>query len=321
VMPKPGDAQPSTALLSAPARVNGHEEISQASSWGASAVYRGVYTCWGELVKCLCLPMFSCQAGPIAIVQQGWVAVMTRFGVYECTLNPGMYVFNPATQEVRKVCMKMQVFEIPRQAAMTRDNLSVQVDAVTFVTVVDPVLAVFHVDDYNHAVKILAASTLLRVIGEHDLQDIFHDRSKINERMTRVMQEKTAGWGVSVSSVEMRDITIPDSMQRAMAQIAEANREAQAKVIVAEGQRKSAFIFAEAAEAMGKHPMSVQLQWFETLRQIAAEKNSTVIVPDSVIGPLGNLARSGVMSPGPEVSGSTSASAMDAAGCRLRTTS
>lgn len=262
-----------------------------------SSIYRLTYTGWGELVKCVCCPLFSCQLGPVAVVEQGWVGVLTRFGVFETVLGPGMYVLNPATQAVQKVCMKIQVFEIPRQAAMTRDNLSVQVDAVTFATVVDPSLAIFHVEDYHRAVKTLAASTLLRVIGEHDLQDMFHDRAKINDAMTRIMQDKTSGWGLKVASVEMRDITIADTMQRAMAQIAEANREAQAKVIVAEGQRKAASIFAEASDAMEQHPMALQLQWFETLRQIAAEKNSTVIVPDSIAGSLG-----GLVAPRPEPS-------------------
>ncbi|CAE8675661.1 unnamed protein product, partial [Polarella glacialis] len=202
-------------------------------------------------------------------------------------------VINPVSQSVKKVCMKMQVLEIARQAAMTHDNLSVQVDAVTFVTVVEPVHAIFHVDDYNHAIKTLAAATLLRVMGEHDLMEIFRDRANINQSLTRIMQEKTVGWGLEVTSVEMRDITIPESMQRTMAQIAEASREAQAKVIVAEGQRKAAFIFAEAADAMERQPMSFQLQWFETLRQIAAEKNSTVIVPDSIVGPLSHLRGTG----------------------------
>lgn len=267
------------------------EADSQVSSGGqhVTTAYKKILEGWGEMVKCLCCPFLCLQAGPVAVVDQGCVAVLTRFGVYERTLPPGMYVYNCISQKLLKVCMKMQTIEIPRQAAMTRDNLSVTVDAVTFVTVVDPARATFQVEDYHHAVKTLAASTLLRVIGEHDLQEIFRDRSKINERLTQTMQGKTAGWGLQVAGVEMRDITIPDTMQRAMAQIAEANREADAKVIVAEGQRKAAFIFADAAEAMERQPMSLQLQWFETLRQIAAEKNSTVIVPDSVVSSLGGV--------------------------------
>jgi regulator of protease activity HflC (stomatin/prohibitin superfamily) len=185
----------------------------------------------------------------------------------------------------------MQTVEIPRQAAMTQDNMTVQVDAVTFATVVDPSRALFQVEDYRHAVKTLAQSTLLRILAEHTLQQVFTNRAQINARLTQTMQEKTAAWGLQVSGVEMRDITIPEVMQRAMAQIAEANREAEAKVITAEGQRKAATVLAQAAEIMEKRPVSLQLQWFETLRQIASEKNSTVIVPDSLIGSLSELAR------------------------------
>lgn len=257
-----------------------------------TSAYKKILESWGEAAKCLCCPCACVQLGPVVIVEQGWVAVLTRFGVFERVLPPGLYAYNCLSQKVQSVCMKMQAIDVPRQMAMTRDNLSITVDAVTFVTVVDAYRAAFQVEDYYHAVKTLAATTLLRIVAEHDLMEIFRDRSGVNERLTQTMQDRTAGWGLQVASVEMRDITIPDTMQRAMAQIAEANREADAKVIVAEGQRKSAFIFADAAEAMEKQPMSIQLQWFETLRQIAAEKNSTVIVPSSVIGPFSSAALS-----------------------------
>eukprot|EP00929_Paragymnodinium_shiwhaense_P001602 TRINITY_DN101843_c0_g1_i1.p1 TRINITY_DN101843_c0_g1~~TRINITY_DN101843_c0_g1_i1.p1 ORF type:complete len:324 (-),score=82.13 TRINITY_DN101843_c0_g1_i1:95-1066(-) len=265
---------------------------AQDTSMGVgTTAYRGLCHAAGELVKVLCCPFAPCGCGPVVVVHQGYVGVMTRFGIFERVLPPGMYAINTLTQKVDKVCMKMQSWEVPRQSAMTHDNLSVTIDAVTFVTVIDPVRATFQVDDYKHAVKVLAASTLLRIVAEHDLQQIFVERQKISERLTQTMQEKTGGWGLQVAGVELRDITIPDSMQRAMAQVAEANREADAKVIVAEGQRRSSHIFVQAAEAMEKQPMSLQLQWFETLRQISAEKSSTVIVPDSVIGSLGDLAR------------------------------
>jgi len=245
----------------------------------------------GEVLKCVMCPFLVVGGGPIATINQGYVGVMTRFGVYDRTLGPGLYSYNLMTQNIVRVCMKMQTLEVPRQAAMTRDNLSVMVDAVTFVTVVDPSKALFKVDDYIRAVKTLASSTLLRVIAEHDLSQIFGDRARINDSLTQIMKEKTSGWGLELSGVEMRDITIPETMQRAMAQIAEANREAQAKVIVAQGQRNAATILAEAAEIMDRQPSSMQLQWFETLRQIAAEKNSTIIVPDSIIGPISAMSR------------------------------
>mmetsp|Transcript_14501 Transcript_14501/g.36737 ORF Transcript_14501/g.36737 Transcript_14501/m.36737 type:complete len:360 (-) Transcript_14501:51-1130(-) len=280
----------------------------EVASGKAPRAYRTILECWGEIVKFVCSPFLCCQGGPIAIVEQGWIGVLTRFGVYERQLPPGLYVYNCMSQNVVHVCMKMQTIEVPRQAAMTKDNLSVQVDAVTFITVVDPSSAVFQVENYPYAVKTLAASTLLRVIGEHDLMELFRDRSRINAALTHVMQEKTAGWGVQVAGVEMRDITIADAMQRAMAQIAEANREAEAKVIVAQGQRRAASILADAAAEMGREPLAMQLQWFETLRSISAEKNSTVIVPDSVVGPLSDLAR-GLSAAAPRRGGTTGGAA------------
>mmetsp|Transcript_80759 Transcript_80759/g.261844 ORF Transcript_80759/g.261844 Transcript_80759/m.261844 type:complete len:316 (-) Transcript_80759:177-1124(-) len=261
----------------------------EVATGSASKTYRGVLECWGEVVKLLCCPFLCCQVGPMAIVEQGFTGVLTRFGVFERKLPPGLYVFNCMSQAIRTVNMKMQTIEVPRQAAMTKDNLSVNVDAVTFITVVEPGRAVFQVENYPYAVRILAASTLLRIIGEHDLKELFKDRARINGLLTQTMQDKTAGWGIQVAGVEMRDITIPEVMQRAMAQIAEANREADAKVIVADGQRRAASILAEAAAEMSREPMAIQLQWFETLRSISAEKNSTVIVPDSVVGPLSDF--------------------------------
>jgi len=255
-------------------------------------VYKFTLHGFGEMVKCLCCPFspFS-ECGPIKVIEQGSVGVITRFGIFERAVPPGMYVYNVMTQRIQKVQMRMQTIEVPRQAAMTQDNLVVQVDAVTFVTVVDASRALFQVEDYRYAVKTLAASTLLRIIAEHSLQQIFTNRMQINAKLTQTMQEKTAAWGLQVSSVEMRDIAIPDAMQRAMAQIAEANREADAKVITAQGQKNAASILADAAEIMERQPISLQLQWFETLRQISSEKSSTVIVPDSVIGSFSDLCR------------------------------
>lgn len=253
-----------------------------------TGAYRLTLHACGELFKCICCPLLTCSLGPVAIVEQGFVGVLTRFGVFERSLPPGIYAYNVLSQKIDFVCMKMQTFETPRQSAMTRDNLSVHVDAVTFVTVVHPYRALFQVEDYRGAVKVLSASTLLRVIAEHDLQQIFADRGAVNARLTQTMQEKTAGWGLHVAGVELRDISIPDGMQRAIAQIAEATREADAKVIVARGQRQAADVFVRAAEEMEVQPASIQLQWFETLRQIASEKNSTIIVPSSLFAGSGS---------------------------------
>lgn len=291
---------------------------SEVTAGCVPSAYRCVLETAGEVVKGLCCPCLCCQLGPVAVIEQGFVGVLTRFGVYERQLPPGLYVYNCMSQKVQKVNTKMQTVEVPRQTAMTKDNLSVEVDAVTFITVTDPARATFQVENYHHAARILAASSLLRIIGEHDLKEIFRDRARINESLTHAMQEKTAGWGVEVASVEMRDITIPQTMQRAMAQIAEASREAESKVIVAQGQKLAATILADAAHEMSREPLAMQLQWFETLRSISAEKNSTVIVPDSVIGPLQQVMKpsqqAGLSAPADITAGNSPASGSNAGG-------
>jgi len=255
----------------------------------STSIYKSFLLSLGELLKCVCCPFVCLGCGPFTTVRQGAVGVLTEFGVFKQVLQPGLYSYNAAAQAITLVNMRTQAIDIPPQRAMTRDNLSVKIDAVTFATVVDPKRALFEVENYQAAVRILAGSTLLRIIAEHDLQQIFTNRATINVRLTEAMHEKGVGWGLKVHSVELRDITIPDAMQRAMAQIAEANREADAKVIVARGQQKASSIFADAAATMKKNPMSLQLQWFETLRQISNENNSTIIVPDSLLALLPNL--------------------------------
>lgn len=250
----------------------------------STVTYKGLQKFWGEFARCFSGPFLCLGFGPMKVVEQGTVGVLTRFGVFQRILCPGMYSYNPAVERIYQVCIMMQTMNIVPQEAMTKDNVVVKVDAVGFFTVFDAARAIFQVEDYSYAMKTLSASTLLRIIAEHSLQDIFSNRTQLNECLTQTMQEKTAGWGIQVNSVMLQDIKIPDLMQRAMAQIAESTRQAEAKVITAEGQNKAAHIFSEAAETMSRNPMSLQLQWFETLRQISSEKHQTYIVPSQLLG-------------------------------------
>lgn len=250
----------------------------------------GGYKCllWslGEAVRLFCLPLGWTGLSPKVTVERGYTGLLMQFGTLHQVLPPGLYVINPFAQNVHRVSLKTTTLEVPRQSAMTKDNLSVLVDAVAYLTVVDPVRATFEVDDYRLAVLKLVQSTLRSVIGELELGQLFAGRKHVSDRLAECMGVSCKRWGVVIDGVEIRDIQIPENMQRAMAQIAEASREAEAKVIVAKGQLAAAHIFREAAETMQKEPASLQLQWFETLRQIAAEKNSTVIVPDNIINAL-----------------------------------
>jgi len=256
-----------------------YDDISDCST----LTYKGLRKFWGEFARCFAGPILCLGVGPIRIVEQGNVGVLTSFGVFQRTLQPGTYSYNPLVEKIHDVCVMMQTMTIASQRAMTKDNVVVNVDAIGFFTVVDANRAIFEVENYWYAMKTLSASTLQRIIAEHSLQEVFSNRTQLNERLTQLMQEKIAGWGIQLSSVMLQDIKIPELMQRAMAQIAESTRQAEAKVITAEGQSKAAHIFSEAAETMSRNPMSLQLQWFETLRQISSEQHQTYIVPSQLI--------------------------------------
>merc|ERR1712194_366613 len=169
------------------------------------------------------------------------------------------------------------------QAVMTKDNLTVQIDAVCFYSVYDAQKAVFSIDNYPWALGNLAQVTLRTVLGENTLSEIFAHRVRINQRLQELIDEASDAWGIKVSRVELKKIEIDDNMQRAMAAKAEAQQEAEAKIIQARAQRDSAAILTDAAEKMNEQPTSLKLQWFETLRIISTQgRNVTVIVPDNM---------------------------------------
>lgn len=250
----------------------------------SSILYKAGNTCLGEVCRWAGLPFACCPCCPCVVsIETGYVGLLMQFGVVEKVLDPGLHSINPLTQRVIQICKKVATQRIEMQNAMTADNVSVMMDAVTFFFVSDPVRARFCVEDYLVAVKTLAATTVRVLIGEHTLQQLFVERASLNRRLAQIMQDKTSQWGISIQGVEIRDITIPENMQRAMAQAAEARREAEAKIIVAEAQRRASELYSEAAACMSSEPISVNLQWFETLRAIAQDKNSTIIVPDSFL--------------------------------------
>lgn len=254
-----------------------------------SGGYRCLLWSLGEVVRWGCLPCACLGCSPQVTVERGYTGLLMEFGSLRRVMPPGLYVINPLAQKVYPVSLKTTTLDVPQLSAMTKDNLSVVVDAVAYLTVIDPIRAKFEVEDYKFAVLKLVQSTIRSVIGELELSKLFAGRKAVSDRLSSIMSESCKRWGVSIDGVEFRDIQIPENMQRAMAQIAEASREAEAKVIIAKGQLAASQIFVEAAQVMGKEPASMQLQWFETLRTIAAEKNSTVVVPDSVLGALGGL--------------------------------
>jgi regulator of protease activity HflC (stomatin/prohibitin superfamily) len=193
--------------------------------------------------------------------------------------GPGLIILIPMIDRLVKVNLQLVTYDVPSQDIITRDNVTVKVNAVVYFRVVDPMRAIIEVRDYYSATQLLAQTTLRSVCGQVDLDDLLSAREKVNAQLAEILDSHTDPWGIKVTLVELRAIDLPIEMQRAMAKQAEAERERRAKIINAEGEFQAAAKMAEAAHVLATEPMSLQLRYLQTLREIAAEKNSTTLFP------------------------------------------
>jgi regulator of protease activity HflC (stomatin/prohibitin superfamily) len=193
--------------------------------------------------------------------------------------GPGLIILIPIIDKMVKVNLQLVTYDVPSQDIITRDNVTVKVNAVVYFRVMDPLKAVIEVRDYYAATQLLAQTTLRSVCGQVELDDLLAEREKVNAQLADILDQQTEPWGIKVTLVEVRAIDLPIEMQRAMAKQAEAERERRAKVINAEGEYQAAAKMAEAAKVLASEPMSLQLRYLQTLREIAAEKNSTTLFP------------------------------------------
>ena len=215
----------------------------------------------------------------IRIVQEYERGVVFRLGRLVGARGPGLILLIPWIEQMRKVDLRIVTLEVPAQEAITRDNVTVKVNAVVYFQVVNPEDAVVKVVDYVRTTSLIGQTTLRSILGQSDLDHLLSERSKINQELQLVIGEQTNTWGVKVTSVEVRDLELPQTMQRAMARQAEAEREKRAKVIHAEGEFSASQQLAAAAEVIGRQPATLQLRYLQTLTEIAAEKNSTIVFP------------------------------------------
>ncbi|HYY89790.1 MAG TPA: slipin family protein [Chloroflexota bacterium] len=231
----------------------------------------------GVVVVLVLLFMFATAS--IKIVQEYERGVIFRLGRLMGARGPGLFFIIPGVEAMRKVDLRIVTLEVPAQEAITRDNVTVKVNAVVYFRVVNSEDAVVKVLDYIRATSLIAQTTLRSILGQSDLDHLLAEREKINQELQRVIDEQTDAWGVKVTSVEVRDVELPQSMQRAMARQAEAEREKRAKIIHAEGEYSASQQLANAAQVIGSQPATLQLRYLQTLTEIAAEKNSTIIFP------------------------------------------
>jgi len=193
--------------------------------------------------------------------------------------GPGLFLLIPIVDRMVRVGLRTVVHDIPPQDVITKDNVSVKVNAVVYFRVMHPRKAVVDVENYHYATSQLAQTTLRSVLGQVELDDLLTSRDRINHELQAILDKQTDPWGIKVSSVEVKHVDLPEVMQRAMAKQAEAEREKRAKIIHAQGEQQAAKTLAEAAEEMGRHPGTMQLRYLQTLTEIATERNSTLIFP------------------------------------------
>ena len=215
----------------------------------------------------------------LRVLRQYERAVTFFLGKFWGTKGPGL-IFLPAGFATQKrVSLRIAAMDIPPQDVITRDNVSVKVNAVLYMQVANPERAVIEIEDYRYATSQLAQTTLRSVLGEVELDELLSDREKINGILKKIIDERTDAWGIQVSAVEVKDVDLPDSMKRAMARQAEAERERRAKVIAAQGELQASQTLAEAARTLAQEPSAIQLRYLQTVTEIAAENNSTTIFP------------------------------------------
>jgi regulator of protease activity HflC (stomatin/prohibitin superfamily) len=215
----------------------------------------------------------------LKIVQEYERGVIFRLGRCVGAKGPGVFFVVPVIDKIITTNLQIAAVPVEPQAVITKDNVTVSVDAVAYFQVVNPEASVVRVRNWYQASQLVAQTTLRSIIGRHDLDQLLAERDRIDEELRLALDSLTEAWGVQVHRVEIRDVTLPESMQRAMARQAEAERERRAKVIAAEGERQAANTLAEAADAMAQSPGSIQLRTLQTMAEIATERNSTIIFP------------------------------------------
>jgi regulator of protease activity HflC (stomatin/prohibitin superfamily) len=218
-------------------------------------------------------------ANAIRILNEYERGVIFRLGRVIRAKGPGIIILIPVIDRMQKVSLRVIAQEIPTQDVITRDNVSVKVSAVIYFRVIDPVKAVVSVENYLYATSQLAQTTLRTVCGHGELDTLLSEQEKINAHIQEILDSHTDAWGIKVSLVELRQIDLPQEMQRSMAKQAEAERERRAKVISAEGEFQAADRLAAAADIIEKKPIALQLRYLQTLREIATERNSTTLFP------------------------------------------
>lgn len=226
----------------------------------------------------------------IKIIREYERAVIFRLGKLLGVKGPGLFFIIPIIDSIVKVDLRTGVIDVPKQRVVTKDNVTVDVDAVVYYRVNDPEKAIVHVENYKLATSLLAQTTLRDVLGQVELDHLLSKREEINKKIQKILDEATDVWGMKVSGVTIRDVSLPEEMLRAIAKQAEAERERRARIIMAEGEMQASKKMAEAAELYGKHPAAIKLRELQTLAEIARERN-LIVISESGLGNIAGISK------------------------------
>ncbi len=253
-----------------------------------------ILTGLSTLVGVLIVFLLFLLGSAVKIVQEYERGVVFRLGRLVGPRGPGLFFIIPIVDRMVKVDLRVVTLDVPSQECITRDNVTVKVNAVVYFRVFDPSAAIVNVEDYRRATWNISQTTLRSVLGQSELDELLAHREKINQHLQQIIDEQTEPWGIKVSLVEVKDVELPQGMQRAMARQAEAEREKRAKIIHAEGEYAAAQQLAEAARTLASQPAALQLRYLQTLTEIGVEQNSTIIFPvpvnifEGLLGAAGN---------------------------------
>lgn len=231
------------------------------------------------LIGIIAFFVFIILVNSIRVVREWERGVLLRWGRFDHIKMPGIRFIWPWIDKIMIIDTRVVTMDVPKQEIITKDNVSVMVDAVVFFQVVNAEFAVTKVENWVRATSLQAQTTLRSVIGNAELDQLLSERDKINMNLQSIIDDATEPWGIKVTAVEVRDVTLPDTMKRAMANQAETERERRAKIINAEGEFQAAQKLADAADVISKNPQALQLRYLQTLREIGSEHNTTIIFP------------------------------------------
>ena len=239
--------------------------------------------CCGSVSKALCVVCATCRCGPIIEIPQGRIGLVTEFGRFVSKIGPGIHTYNSCTQQITAVDMRLQTLPIPPQDLITKDNISIKIDSFLLFKVMIPELAIFRLTEYEKFIILTTMGTMKTIISGKTLSQLLSEENEIEEEMRNIVDDQTDDFGIYVSAIEIKKIEVSRSMVSAMATIALSEKKIEGQIISAKGNYESARIFREAADELSKNKLSLQLHYFETIKEMVSDKATVTLMPSKLI--------------------------------------